>query len=275
VKVWPAIVIVPERFAPVVFASTVNCTVPDPVPEAPLVTVIHGALLVAVQGQPPLAVTATVALPPPTTKGCVDGAIVNVHPPSWFTVTVRPPIVAVPLRTGPVFAWNSSCTVPFPVPLAPFRTPIHEALLVALHVHSAPVVTATSWVPADDGAAIVSGATPIVQPPSCVTVKVCPATVIVPDRGGPAFAATTSCTMPLPLPPAPEEMLIHPALLVAVQLHPDGTVTATDVVPPPLATFCEEGEIPYEHPAACVTVNVWPPAVIVPVCRGPVFAGAE
>jgi hypothetical protein len=43
VNVWPAAVIVPLRAAPE-FADAVNCTVPDPVPLAPAVTLIHGSL---------------------------------------------------------------------------------------------------------------------------------------------------------------------------------------------------------------------------------------
>jgi hypothetical protein len=50
---------VPDRAAPV-FAATLNPTEPFPVPDAPAVTVIHGAPLVAVHVHPVPAVTATV-----------------------------------------------------------------------------------------------------------------------------------------------------------------------------------------------------------------------
>ena len=50
-NVWPAIVSVPIRSA-VLFGATPNATVPLPLPVAPEVTVIHGALLVAVHAHP-------------------------------------------------------------------------------------------------------------------------------------------------------------------------------------------------------------------------------
>ena len=64
VNVWPPIVSVPLRALPV-FAAAVKATVPLPVPDAPLVTVSHGALAVAVHVQLPAdAVTAIVPAPP-------------------------------------------------------------------------------------------------------------------------------------------------------------------------------------------------------------------
>jgi hypothetical protein len=66
-------VIVPERGAPVVFASTLKFTFPPPDPDEPPVTAIHGALLVAVQVHPPDDDTET--LPgPPAAGTVVDGA---------------------------------------------------------------------------------------------------------------------------------------------------------------------------------------------------------
>jgi hypothetical protein len=59
VNVWPAMVSVPLRAAPV-FAATAKATVPFPVPGVPLLTVSHGAFAVAVHAHVPLdAVTAT------------------------------------------------------------------------------------------------------------------------------------------------------------------------------------------------------------------------
>ncbi|MCU1386108.1 MAG: hypothetical protein JWL71_4805 [Acidobacteria bacterium] len=64
VKVWPPIVSVPARAAPV-FAATLKLTVPLPVPDAPPVTVSHPALALAVHVQLPAeAVTATDPEPP-------------------------------------------------------------------------------------------------------------------------------------------------------------------------------------------------------------------
>ena len=64
VKVFPAIVTVPVREPLALFAATLIRTVPLPDAEAPDVTVIHDALLVAVQLHPLVAVTAMLADPP-------------------------------------------------------------------------------------------------------------------------------------------------------------------------------------------------------------------
>ena len=61
VNVAPAIVSVPVRLVVTVFAATSNVTEPFPDPVAPPVTVIHAALLAAVQLHP---VAADTALPP-------------------------------------------------------------------------------------------------------------------------------------------------------------------------------------------------------------------
>ena len=52
VNVAPAMVNVPVRLDAIVFAPTLNPTVLLPDPVAPLVTVIHAALLAAVHGRP-------------------------------------------------------------------------------------------------------------------------------------------------------------------------------------------------------------------------------
>ena len=54
----------PERCVGVVFAATVYWMVPFPVPDPPAVTLIHGTLLVAVQGQAMDPATVTDALDP-------------------------------------------------------------------------------------------------------------------------------------------------------------------------------------------------------------------
>jgi hypothetical protein len=63
VMIWPAIVNVPIR-AGESFASAVNVTVPVPLPALPVVTWIHGALLIAVQVQPAAVVTVALKVPP-------------------------------------------------------------------------------------------------------------------------------------------------------------------------------------------------------------------
>ena len=55
-KVWPPAVMVPLRGVVVVFAATVNDTVPLPDPVADPLMVIQAALLVAVQPHPAAAV---------------------------------------------------------------------------------------------------------------------------------------------------------------------------------------------------------------------------
>jgi hypothetical protein len=65
-----------------------------------------------------------------------------------------------------------------------------------------------------------------------VTVKVCPATVIVPVRCGPVLAATENCVTPLPVPLAPLEIVIQVTLLVAVHAQPVTVVTLTEPDPP-------------------------------------------
>jgi hypothetical protein len=64
VNVAPAMVSVPVRLVATVFAATVKPTVPLPDPVAPLVSVIHEALLAAVHAQPVATVTLLVPVPP-------------------------------------------------------------------------------------------------------------------------------------------------------------------------------------------------------------------
>ena len=74
-NVCPAIVTVPERVVATVFAATLKLTLPLPDPLAPAVTVIHAALLEAVQPQPASAVTATVPVPPAAGTDSLVGVI--------------------------------------------------------------------------------------------------------------------------------------------------------------------------------------------------------
>jgi hypothetical protein len=59
------------------------------------------------------------------------------------TVNVCPAIVSVPVRCAPVFADALYATVPGPLPLPPLVTLSHGALLAAIHVQPAVVVTVT------------------------------------------------------------------------------------------------------------------------------------
>ena len=74
----------------------------------------------------------------------------------------------------------------------------------------------------------------------------------------------------MPLPVAPAVTVIHAAVVVALHVHPVAAVTAIVPVPPAAAALVDAGEIVGAQGApACVTVNVSPPIVIVPV-RGDV-----
>jgi hypothetical protein len=60
--------------------------------------------------------------------------------------------------------------------------------------------------------------------------------------------------------------VIQLTVLVAVQAHPVPAVTLKVPLPPPAATDAELDGSEYEHVTpACVTVNVCPPTVMVPV----------
>jgi hypothetical protein len=184
---------VPLRAAPV-FAATLTLTTPLPVPLPPLAIVNHAAFDVAVHAHD--VVTPTVVVPPSAATLTSVGRIANVHvcaAAAWLTVNVRPPIDAVPVRATPVLAAADTVTLPLPVPLAPAVIVSHDALEVAVHAHDeADAVTATAAVP--PSAAMVALDGEIVKlhgaGAACVTVTVRPATVKVPERSLPAFAAT-------------------------------------------------------------------------------------
>jgi hypothetical protein len=137
------------RAAPL-FATTLNAITPLPLPDAPCVTVSHAALLTVVHEHPLPVDSETVPLPSPGPTLRLDGEIEYVHAgmnARCVTVKVRVAIVAVPVRSAPVFAARVRRTCPFPVPVAPEATVIHDALLVAVQVQPAPAITLTvPWV---------------------------------------------------------------------------------------------------------------------------------
>jgi hypothetical protein len=271
VKVRPAMVSVPDRAGPLV-AAAVKLTLPLPLPPAPEVTVIQDALLAAVQAQPAPAETATVVSPPDAGTVRVSGEIAYVQPWPCTTVTVRPAMASVPDRDGPVVEATVNVTVPDPLPLAPDAIAIHDALLVAFHVQPAPAVTATLPLPPAAGTLCVSGDVVNVQPCPCTTVTVCPPTMRVPVRDGPVVAATAKVTLPAPAPLAPAVIVIHGALLAAVQAHPAAALTSIVRLPPPAATAWLSGDTSKPQPGDCVTVNGCPAIVTVPIRDGPVVA---
>jgi hypothetical protein len=161
-----------------------------------------------------------------------------------------------------------------PLPLVPDAMLIHEALLRAVHAQPDAAVTATVPSPPPAGSDRVSGAIANVQPSPCCTVTVCPATVIVPERDGPLVAAARKLTLPLPLPLAPETIVIQDALLAAVHPQPEPAVTATDASPPAAGTARVSGDTENVQPCPCTTVTFWPATVIVPDRVGPVVGAA-
>ena len=105
----------------------------------------------------------------------------------------------------------------------------------------------------------------------------CPATVRVPTRCDVVLlGATVKLTEPVPEPVAPAVMVIQVTLLTAVQEQPVVVVTVVDPLAPAAGTDWLEGEIENEHPTpGCVTVNVCPPIVNVPLrCDELVLAAA-
>ena len=118
---------------------------PDPV--APLVIAIHWSVVAAVHAHPVAVTTLNVPVLLPTGADRDVGFSANVHPCPWVTVNVRPAIVIVPVRDGPLAAATLNCTVPLPEPLLPCVTVIHGTLLAAVHGQPPGAVTATEPVP--------------------------------------------------------------------------------------------------------------------------------
>lgn len=82
-------------------AAALNVTVPEPVPDAPPVTVSHVALLTAVHEQPTVAVTAIELVPPALDMLTLVGLMLYVQAgvvPDCVTVNVCPATVIVPVR---------------------------------------------------------------------------------------------------------------------------------------------------------------------------------
>jgi hypothetical protein len=144
---------VPVRAAPVL-AATLKVVVPLPVPVAPDATLIHGALLAAVQAHPAPTATAT-ELPeaPEAPTDSVVGSIETEHPEAWATVKIAPVTVIVPFRAGPVLAATVYVKLPGPLRLEPEATVIHGAPLLALQAHPVAVCTATGPEPPPAGTA--------------------------------------------------------------------------------------------------------------------------
>lgn len=142
-------------------------------------------------------------------------------------------------------------------------------LLVAVHAQPSAVRTSKlpDSPPAGTDANVVASET--LHPCPWLTVNVCPAIVIDPERPGPVVEATVKLTVPFPLPLEPDVMVIHGCALAAVQAQPAPAVTLTEPLPPEGATDWESGEMANVHPSPCVIVTVCPATVTVPEREGP------
>jgi hypothetical protein len=98
----------------------------------------------------------------------------------------------------------------------------HEALLLAVHGHPPPDVTATLPVPPAEGRLALVGEIDTEQPLPCVIVIWVPATLIVPVRAGPLSGSTVKPNAPLPLPDVAVVNVIHGTSLEAVHAQPAG-----------------------------------------------------
>jgi hypothetical protein len=255
---------------------TVTVPLPDPLP--PLVIDSHGALLVAVHVQPDATVTITVPLPPVATM-FDPAASATVHDtPNCVTVTVCPPTVTVALR-GDVdaLAVAVTVTVPLPEPLPPPVIVSQVAPLVAVHVQPVATVTVTLLLPPAPAMFVPDDNAIVHATPDCVTVSVCPATVTVAFRDDvDVLAAAVTVTVPLPEPLPPVPIVSHGALLAAVHVQPDATVTPTEPLPPAATMFCVAGEnAKLQATPDWLTVTDCPPAVTVALREAePVLAAA-
>src|SRR5512134_309554 len=101
-------------------------------------------------------------------------------------------MLIVPVRAAPLLAATLYATLPVPLPLGPAVTASQLTLAAADQVQLAGAVTDTLPLPAVAGTHAEVGAIEGVQvAPACVTVKLAPATVSVPERlPVPLFAAT-------------------------------------------------------------------------------------
>ena len=157
--------------------------------------------------------------------------------PACDAVNVCVPIVTLAVRGDPEFAAALTVTTPLPVPDAPFVTVSQFALLVAVHAHVVPVVTAID--PESPAAAMDCDAGEMANvqgAAACVAVKTWPAIVTVADRVPPPFAAAVTTMVLLPVPdPALLTVSQLGSLLVADHTQPLPVVSAIDPLPPPTA----------------------------------------
>jgi hypothetical protein len=161
-----------------------NVTVPFPLPLAPLVMVTHDALSDAVHAQPAGMATEMLPVVAPASTDTPVGERVAVHgTPACVTVNVSPAIVTTPVRGEMLgFAAMLYPTAPFPLPLEPLVTVIHDAELTAVQLQPAAALTETEPVRAPEPTDRLVGEIAKLQPAAWVIVKACPAMVSAPLR---------------------------------------------------------------------------------------------
>jgi hypothetical protein len=123
-------------------------------------------------------------------------------------------------------------TLPFPVPVAPAVTEIHDVDVVAVHAQPLAAVTATLVVSPAAGAVRLVGLMAYVHPAAaCVTVTVCPAIVSVPVRPEVAvLAVAANDTEPDPAAGPADVIVSQLAFATAVHVHVVPAVTVTEPV---------------------------------------------
>ena len=196
------------------------------------------------------------------------------------TVKICPLTVMVPTRCAPGFAVAENDTDPLPVPFCALVIVSQSALLlVAVHEQFVPAVTVNDPVVADDVTDWLVGDSENVQAgtAACVTVNVCPSTVIVPTRCAPGLAAAENDTDPLPVPVGALVTVSQSALLlVAVheQLLPADTLNEPFVAAEVIVWLVGDSE-KLHGAAAWDTVNDLPAIVSVVLRAAPVFGLTE
>src|SRR5512134_3015303 len=116
-------------------------------------------------------------------------------------------MITVPCRAADVLACTASCTEPFPEPLAPALTLIHETCETEVQLQPVAAVTATEMLPPEAATVCCCGAMANEHPAVWMIVNVWPPMLSVPVRSVPVLAATLKVTEPSPEPLAPEAIV--------------------------------------------------------------------
>ena len=183
-------------------------------------------------------------MPPAAGTVCCGGLIAKEHPLDCVSVKLCPAIVSVPVRVPPLFASKAYCTVPLPLPEAPFEIVTHGVLVAAaVQVQPAGAVTATDPVPAaadtvwDPGRQRVRTTSALVDGHRSAGDRHRPGPRTAGIRRDSELHRTVTAAAR-----CRGGTLIHAAFDVAVHRQPPPVFTDTLTAPPPLATFCCVGD---------------------------------